>query len=62
MKNPFGQALGISLGSIAYDLTVRQGWKSVDSKKAVFLFAFSWLVLWLFSKKASANRSKEVSA
>ena len=62
MNTPFARAIGIGLGSIAYDLMVNPGFKSIDYKKAIFMFGFCWLVLGLASKRAQSQTGQEPSA
>lgn len=45
------QAIGIGLGSVIYDFLMNASLFSLDFKRAVFISGFSWLILWLFSKR-----------
>ncbi len=56
------RVVSVAAGSIIYDLTTKPGWRSVDFKKAAFIFVFCWLVFWLEQKRNSSTNKAPVSA
>jgi hypothetical protein len=57
MSKVFLRVLSVAAGSVIYDLTTKPGWRSVDFKKAAFIFVFCWFVFWL-EQKRELNTSK----
>ena len=62
MSRMFLRVVSVAAGSIIYDLTTKPGWRSVDFKKAGFIFVFCWFVFWLEEKRKSNTNKVPVSA
>ena len=56
------RALSIAAGLIIYDLISNPGWRSVDFKKATFVFLFCWFIFWLEQRRAANSEKAALSA